>query len=402
MSHTFEEGGKDKFARRALFTTFCNLVAPEKKWSGCKIDMNIHDEEFAGFRKSAGIWYHGEKKDVCWDRRLVLWIKARAGSYLPFFDCSGNLVTNQGMPLVEAGLCTLEVVLRNSATYTIGFLLTPKYKPHQDERIEKASSWIVIGYFPFPDSSDGPIRSVEGCVTDQRKIVDLLLANKLRHSNTACKTFEAPESQQTSTTNDDDDAVVVASKSAFETPMKNQNKGRNIEACEDDMLVKNMEVYPSATSSPVSSRNETMMMDDDDDDDADVAYDPIERKSFCDGQTDETMMCDDVKKEDGYYNPFCEYDCFDDQDLLGLVGDRDINMNLFPASTDFNTASPVQSSSPKLLYSDIPSFPFCGAQDPLFVQPFFFNSSATAESCDSCSLFRTDSSTQNTSFPWLS
>jgi len=179
-----EEGGKDKFARRALFTTFCDLVAPEK-WSLRDKNemMNIEDGcQFAGFKKSAGIWYRLDKKDECWDRRLVLWIKSQNGSHLPFFDTNGELVTFKGKPLREAGICTLEVVLRNTACYTVGFLLAPKYKPRQDELINKASSWIVIGYFPFPDSTDGPIKMVDNCVTDPQKITELLLAHKNRHS----------------------------------------------------------------------------------------------------------------------------------------------------------------------------------------------------------------------------
>jgi len=307
-------------------------------------------------------------------------------------------VTVQGKPLVEAGVCTLEVVLRNTATYTIGFLLVPKYKPYQIQRIEKASSWMVIGYFPFPDNTDDPIRMVENCVTDQKKITDLLLANKVRSGKEATATATATSTPDDDSFNKSSPSVVV-SKRTCDIVLRNQNKRRNIEQseCKNEMAEKKMEFYPSATSSPVSPSSESLKkeaMTDDDDDSW------IERKTMKDELPEEPVncACDDVKKDADYYIPF-QFDGLDDEDVFDFVDDRDLKLFSGTCSTDFLNPPSQQISSPKLLYADIPTF--FGAPDPLFAQPFFFNApTSTSGDCDNCSFFRSDSS-MNTSFPWL-
>jgi len=187
--YVFQNGGKDNAARRALFGTFIGLVAPEFS-EGEEATKNIdfeQDRHFAGFRKSAGIWYRSDKRDICWDRRLVLWMRARSGCFLPFYDTEHRLVTFDGKPLAEAAVCTLEVVLRNTASYSIGFLLLPKYKRRQTECISKASSWIVVGYFPFPDGPAGSIKRIDNCELDQEKIISLLLANSPQRNESSSR-----------------------------------------------------------------------------------------------------------------------------------------------------------------------------------------------------------------------
>ena len=187
--YVFQNGGKDNAARRALFGTFIGLVAPEFS-EGEEATKNIdfeQDRHFAGFRKSAGIWYRADKHDTCWDRRLVLWMRARSGCFLPFYDTENRLVTFDGKPLTEAAVCTLEVVLRNTASYSIGFLLLPKYKRRQTECISKASSWMVVGYFPFPAGPAGSIKRIDNCELDQDKIISLLLANSPQRNESSSR-----------------------------------------------------------------------------------------------------------------------------------------------------------------------------------------------------------------------
>lgn len=171
----FDKGGKDQTARRALFSTFVNLFLPDWSEDG-DCDCSIEDH-MCGFRKSAGIWYQNGNKIKSWDRRLVFWMRAGRIGYLPFYEPNGELVTAYGHPLTEAAICTLEVVLRNQAMYTVGFLLIPKYKKNQVQCISEASSWLVIAFFPFPKSSGLPILRIDGCVTDERRIWDILNSN---------------------------------------------------------------------------------------------------------------------------------------------------------------------------------------------------------------------------------
>ena len=204
--HTvFEKGGKDQAARRTLFTTFINLVEP--KWDGDSSLISIDNHQF-GFRKSAGIWYGEGDKYICWDRRLVFWMRAGREGFLPFYDVKGEIVTDDdGQPLHEAAVCTLEVVLRNQALYSIGFLLLPKYKKNQVESIDRASSWRVIGFFPFPNPAPGTaISRVSDCVVDPAKVKEVLLANLPEkkvdhdHNENGFKRSESPMSCDTNKT----------------------------------------------------------------------------------------------------------------------------------------------------------------------------------------------------------
>jgi len=188
--YEFEEEGKDNTARRKLFTTFIGMVTRDAWDKGKMSLMNIDYEQnrhFAGFRKSAGIWYDNGEKMKCWDRRLVLWFRAENGWYLPFFDTDGNIITYEGRRLEEAAVCTLEVVLRNTASYSIGFLLVPMYKGKQEPCITTAGSWMVIGYFPFPKGAPGSVKRVTGCVTDNQKIISLLLAHQPKHDKSSIR-----------------------------------------------------------------------------------------------------------------------------------------------------------------------------------------------------------------------
>jgi len=173
----FDKNGKDQTARRALFSAFVHMVVPDQGVEGDKLLMKTEEQLF-GFRKSAGVWYSNGAKSVSWDRRLVLWMRAGDLGYLPFYDESGHLMTVRGRPLKEAAVCTLEVVLRNQALYSTGFLLQPKYKKNQEECISEASSWSVIAYFPFPYAASGSVVTrVDGCVTDPTRIREMLEAH---------------------------------------------------------------------------------------------------------------------------------------------------------------------------------------------------------------------------------
>jgi len=241
--YEFEEEGRDNTARRKLFGSFIGLVAREEWCDGMKSSqLNIDLEQnrhFAGFRKSAGIWYNTGDKMKCWDRRLVLWLRAQSGSYLPFFDENGDVVTVQGKKLEEAAVCTLEVVLRNTASYTVGFLLVPRYKRNQEPCISTASSWSVIGYFPYPAGAPGTIKRVTDCVTDYDKVKAMLLAHLPSHDKSSARDSMRDGDLKPSLS-------VTAHKRTCNAPSFNQNKRRLIQRENEE----NMEIViiPKADS----------------------------------------------------------------------------------------------------------------------------------------------------------
>lgn len=167
---------KDRAARRTLKRTFINMAVP--LWSERDGMEDLFDvgQDLIDFKKSSGIWYRSAGEDKFWDRRLVLWIRDYTSKKgLQFIDTRGNPVLYNGEPLREAGICTLEIVLRNQASYSIGFLLQPK---NEGESLEEASSWRIIAYFPFPRcDANCFIPCIKDCVTDEYEIKKLLLAN---------------------------------------------------------------------------------------------------------------------------------------------------------------------------------------------------------------------------------
>jgi len=151
-----------------------------------------------------------------------------------------------GKPLSEAAVCTLEVVLRNTASYSIGFLLIPKYKRHQEECISKASSWIVLAYFPFPKGPAGSIRKVECCETNQEKVKALLLDNMPQRSDSGRVSAREGDSKPSL-------SCVSAVKRTSNNPIESQKKRRNFVplVAENDKAVFPMQYIVAPPPPPV-------------------------------------------------------------------------------------------------------------------------------------------------------
>lgn len=176
----FLSEGKDLAARRTLYLGFAHLVrrCPRDKdhAEGAESDT----DGTYGFRKSGGVWFINETLNFCWDRRLVMWMKAPKDSILPFYGPDNRPLVFNGEALTEAAVCPLELVLRSTALFTQGFLLHPVYRRGQEKHIAEAKSWRIIAFFKFP-SIEHPQNKVSGCVTDQKAILSLLENNQRSH-----------------------------------------------------------------------------------------------------------------------------------------------------------------------------------------------------------------------------
>ena len=177
MESGFLSEGKDLAARRTLFLGFAHLV------QRCPRNKDHAECETAGtfgFRKSGGVWFINDTINFCWDRRLVMWMKAPKDGFLPFYGTDNSPLILNGQALTEAAVCPLELVLRSTALFTQGFLLHPVYRRGQREQIAEAKSWRIIAFFKFP-SIDHPQHKVCGCITDQKAILTLLENNQRSH-----------------------------------------------------------------------------------------------------------------------------------------------------------------------------------------------------------------------------
>jgi len=207
--------------------------------------------------------------------------------------------------LEEAAVCTLEVVLRNTAAYTTGFLLLPKYKRRSSERlISKASSWVVIGYFPFPSDSEGPVTRIEKCETDREKIQAFLLAHKAQKSEASSR-VAAMDGDFKPTSS------VVATKRIYKLPYVNQNKRRNIElepSCEGKKKELRTEME-SPVESPVEASPVADMKEQDDDEEALPTQMPTPATTMMTESVDgELPMCSKDEKEEDDYVCYPSYD----------------------------------------------------------------------------------------------
>ena len=178
----FLSEGKDLAARRTLYLGFAHLIQRCPRYKDCveSAERGVETDGTYGFRKSGGVWFINETLNFCWDRRLVMWMKAPKGSVLPFYGSDNRPLVFNGEALTEAAVCPLELVLRSTALFTQGFLLHPVYRRGQQEHIAEAKSWRIIAFFKFP-SVEHPQSKVSGCNTDQKAILNLLENNQRSH-----------------------------------------------------------------------------------------------------------------------------------------------------------------------------------------------------------------------------
>ena len=176
----FLSEGKDLAARRTLYLGFAHLIRRCPRDKDRADGAESETDGTYGFRKSGGVWFINETLNFCWDRRLVMWMKAPKDSFLPFYGSDNRPLLFNGEALTEAAVCPLELVLRSTALFTQGFLLHPVYRRGQQEHIAEAKSWRIIAFFKFP-SIEHPQNKVSGCITDQKAILSLLENNQRSH-----------------------------------------------------------------------------------------------------------------------------------------------------------------------------------------------------------------------------
>lgn len=339
------------------------MVVPQWNERDGYDDLFNVGQEMIDFKKSAGIWYSlGEGKRRFWDRRLVLWMRADKGKYLEFYDTNGNLVTYKGKRLQEAAVCTLEVVLRNMANYSIGFLLQPIYKKHEVECISDASSWMVIGYFPFPDCPEfSTVSRVKGCVTDEKRIMKILQDNPSSRKN---KTKDTKTSDKNNFTYDE---IRTETESSYNP--------------DDDSIPESNAMKPEQDYPVMSVEN--AVDDDDEDDEPRTTMDVV----TCDSQTLSSFNDFDCGS--------CMLDSFVKPE--SFVDNRDSEMN-----TDFEMDHFYSVSSPSLCHpeqnSQMCDIPFGSREDTFFP----LSDSAAAASASPLMTFGSvyDSCLTGTPFTW--
>lgn len=180
--------GNGQAARRALFTAFSGLVTLSSGSNGAnrvvarpsKLDCVEVDAEgkvvrtMFGVLKSQGVWYRSKHRNEFFKRRLVVWLRAPAGCVLPFYGENDEPLEIGGRPLTEAGLCTLECVLRGTAHFRVGFVLQPMFKRGDSHRtIESATSWCAVASFDFP-ARGVTVPRITRCVVGQDALDHML------------------------------------------------------------------------------------------------------------------------------------------------------------------------------------------------------------------------------------